>query len=259
VEGWIITPGVGEGPFPTVLYIHGGPHNAFGHIFFYDFLMLASAGYGVLFVNHRGSSGYGDEFCSQIVGHLGELEYQDLMAGVDVAISQGLADPDRLGCCGLSGGGHLTCWIVGHTDRFKAAVAENPISNFVSLYGVKSNGVSLCVEELGGHPHEIPDVYRSASPITYAHRCTTPTLLIQGEVDRSCPPEQSEQFYAVLKANGCTVEMLRLPNSGHVGTLLGPLASRLAQNEALLEWMNRYLVDASVGSRGLEYARGDYG
>jgi dipeptidyl aminopeptidase/acylaminoacyl peptidase len=225
------------------LYIHGGPHNAFGHIFFFEFLVLAGAGYAVLFINHRGSSGYGDRFCSQTIGNLGNLEYQDMMAAVDYVVDKGLADPDRLGCCGLSGGGHLTCWIVGHTERFKAAVAENPITNFVSFYGVSANGVRIAVDELGGHPHEIPNVYRRCSPITHAHRCTTPTLLIQGENDRNCPPEQSEQFYTALKANGCPTEMLRLPNGVHTGSLLGPPIVRRTQDEALLEWMNRYVLD----------------
>ena len=103
-------------------------------------------------------------------------------------------------------------------------------------------GPWFSVEELGGQPHEIPEVYRRCSPITYAHRCKTPTLMIQGESDYRCPPEQSEQFYSVLKANGCTVEMLRLPSSPHGGSIGGPPAIRRAQNEALLGWMNRYVL-----------------
>jgi len=241
VEGWIMTPAAGEAPYPTVLYIHGGPHSAFGHVFSFDFQMLAGAGYAVLFVNHRASTGYGDDFSTRIVGDWGNLDYEDLMAGVDHAIERGIADPGRLGCCGLSGGGNLTCWIVGHTDRFKAAVPENPVTNFRSFYGVSDIGPWFAVRELGGHPHEIPEVYARCSPITYAHNCTTPTLLIQGENDYRCPAEQSEQFYAILKANGCTVEMLRLPESPHVGSIGGPPAIRRAQNEALLEWMNRFI------------------
>jgi dipeptidyl aminopeptidase/acylaminoacyl peptidase len=117
------------------------------------------------------------------------------MAGVDTVIERGLADPDRLGCCGLSGGDNLTCWIVGRTHRFKAAVPENPVTNFHSFYGVSDIGPWFAVQELGGMPHEIPDVYRRCSPITHAHRCKTPTLLIQGEHDWRCPAEQSEQFF----------------------------------------------------------------
>ena len=146
-----------------------------------------------------------------------------------------------MGVCGLSGGGNLSCWIVGHTDRFKAAVPENPVTNWVSFYGVSDIGPWFSTRELGGHPHEIPEVYRRCSPITYAHNCTTPTLLVQGESDYRCPAEQSEQFYTVLKANGCVVEMLRLPESPHAGSIEGDPAIRKAQNEALLEWMDRYV------------------
>ena len=242
VEGWIIKPGIGQAPYPTILYIHGGPHSAFGHMFSFDFQMLAGAGYAVLFVNHRASTGYGDEFATAIKGDWGNLDYKDLMAGVDVAIEKGIANPDRLGCCGISGGGNLSCWIVGQTDRFKAAVPENPVTNWQSFYGVSDIGPWFAVEEMGGLPHEIPEVYRRCSPITFAHRCTTPTLLVQGEHDWRCPAEQSEQFYAVLKANGCTVEMLRLPNSPHAGSIGGLPILRRAQNEALLGWMNRYVL-----------------
>jgi dipeptidyl aminopeptidase/acylaminoacyl peptidase len=242
VEGWIMKPCIDKAPYPTVLYIHGGPHSAFGHMFSFDFQMLAGAGYAVLFLNHRASTGYGDAFSTQIVGDWGNLDYKDLMAGVDFVIERGIADPDRLGCCGISGGGNLSCWIVGQTDRFKAAVPENPVTNWVSFYGVSDIGPWFARKEMGGLPHEIPEVYRRCSPITYAHRCATPTLLVQGEADYRCPAEQSEQFYAVLKANGCVVEMLRLPNSPHAGSIVGPPILRRAQNEALLNWMNCYVL-----------------
>ena len=241
VEGWILKPAPGTAPYPTVLYIHGGPHSAFGHTFSFDFHLLAGAGYAVLFVNQRGSTGYGDDFANRIIGDWGNLDYHDLMAGVDAAIEKGISDPDRLGVCGLSGGGNLSCWIVGQTDRFKAAVPENPVTNWVSFYGVSDIGVWFSTSELGGSPYEVPELYARCSPITYANRCKTPTLLIQGEHDWRCPPEQSEQFYTVLKAHGCTVEMLRLPDSPHAATIGGSLPVRRAHNEALLDWMRRYI------------------
>jgi dipeptidyl aminopeptidase/acylaminoacyl peptidase len=214
VEGWIMKPAVGRAPYPTVLYIHGGPHSAFGHV-----------------------------YCDW-----GHHDYEDLMAGVDHVVEKGIADPNRLGCCGLSGGGNLTCWIVGHTDRFKAAVPENPVTNFQSFYGVSDIGPWFAVRELGGLPHEIPEIYARCSPITYAHNCKTPTLLIQGENDYRCPAEQSEQFYAVLKSNGCLVEMLRLPDSSHVGSIAGSPRIRRAQNDALLGWMNRFILDSKAST-----------
>jgi dipeptidyl aminopeptidase/acylaminoacyl peptidase len=245
LEGWYLKPVSGNPPYPTILYIHGGPHSGWGHIFSFDFQMLAGARYGVLLVNQRGSTGYGDEFANQIIGDWGNLDYRDLMSGVDYAIQQGLADPDRLGVCGLSGGGNLTCWTVAHTGRFKAAVPENPVTNWVSMYGVSDISAWFACEELGGKPYEIPEVYARCAPISYAHHCKTPTLLVQGEADYRCPAEQSEQFYTVLKANGCTVEMLRLPDSSHMGSITGPTYIRRAQNMALLEWMNRYILGKS--------------
>ena len=242
VEGWLLKPPAATPPYPTILYIHGGPHHGWGRVFSFDFQMLAGAGFAVLLVNYRGSTGYGDEFSSATNGpHHMELEYEDLMAAVDHAVGEGLADPDRLGVCGLSYGGYLSCWIVGHTDRFKAAVPENALANRASWWGVSDIGVAH-PESVGGHLFDVPDAYRRCSSLTYAHRCRTPTLLIVGERDLRVPTEQSEQFYTTLKASGCNVEMLRLPGSPHSGSIGGPLEIRRAQNEALLDWMNRYVL-----------------
>ncbi|MFZ0217412.1 MAG: S9 family peptidase [Candidatus Dormiibacterota bacterium] len=242
VEGWFLEPRGGSAPHPTVLYIHGGPHGAFGHAFHADMQRLAGAGYGVLLANHRASTGYGDAFANQVVGDWGNHDYLDLMAAVDRAIELGLADADRLGVCGLSGGGNLTCWIVGQTNRFKAAVPENPVTNFISMFGVQDIGIWFAQAETGGAPHAVQETYLRMSPITNAHRCTTPTLLVQGESDMRCPPEQSEQFYATLTLAGCPVEMLRLPGVPHAGAINGPLPIRRAQNEALVEWMDRWIL-----------------
>ena len=244
VEGWFMKPVIGEAPYPAILYIHGGPHAAYGYGFHFDFQMLAGAGYGVLFLNHRASTGYGDSFSTAIKGDWGNLDYQDLMTGVDHAIALGLADADRLGVCGTSGGGNLSCWIVGQTHRFKAAVPQNPVADWRSFYGTSDIGIYFAVEQLGGHPHEIPEVYARCSPITYAHRCVTPTLLVQSELDWRCPAEQSEQFYSVLKANGCVVEMLRQPGGSHGASISGAVNLRRAHNDAMLDWFERYVMAA---------------
>lgn len=241
IEGWVMKPPVGEAPYPTILYIHGGPWGAFGHVFSFDFQMLAGAGYAVFFDNYRGSSGYGTDFGTAIQSAWGSLDYEDHMAGLDYLIDNGTADADRLGVCGLSAGGFGSCWIVGQTDRFKAAVPENPVTNLMSMYGVGDIG-NIIVRLMGGKPHEVMETYVKWSPITYAHRCNTPTLLIQSNDDHRCPPEQAEQFYTVLHDNGCPVEMVRIPNSSHIGAIAGPLAGRRAHNDALLDWMNRYIL-----------------
>jgi dipeptidyl aminopeptidase/acylaminoacyl peptidase len=242
VEGWFVKPVTGADHAPTILWIHGGPHSAQGNHFAFDSQVFAGAGYGVLFVNHRASTGYGDDFSTAIKGDWGNLDYHDLMAGVDYAIEQGLADADQLGCCGISGGGNLSSWIIGQTRRFRAAIPQNPVTNWQSFYGVSDIGVWFAVEELGGHPHEIPDVYAKCSPITYAHTCTTPTLMIQCEHDWRCPPEQSEQFYTVLKANGCTTEMLRQPGGSHGGSIYGTLPLRKAHLAHELRWFNQHIL-----------------
>ncbi len=240
IQGWLLLPNQGAPPYPTILYIHGGPHGWYGYQYGSDFQMLAGAGYAVLFVNPRGSTGYGDAFATALSGNWGVLDHKDLLDGVDQVIEAGFADPERLGICGLSYGGYLTCFTIGQTQRFKAAVAENPITDLVSRYGTADMGPWGSLSELGGKPQEVPEVYRRGSPIAYAHNCRTPTLLIQCEDDYRCPAGQAEQFYGHLKANGCTVEMLRIPASSHVASITGPNVQK-AQNEALLDWMQRHV------------------
>ena len=241
IEGWLMRPTTGEPPYPTVLYIHGGPWGAFGYVYSFDFQMLAGAGYAVLFTNYHGSSGYGSEFGTALQENWGRPDFEDHMASLDYWIDQGVVDGNRLGVAGISAGGYGSCSVITRTDRFKAAVPENPVTNLQTLYAISDIG-PLMADFLGGAPHEAPQTYARCSPITNAHRCTTPTLLIQGEADFRCPPDQSEQFYNTLKANGCIVEMLRLPDSPHIGSIAGPAHVRRAQNDALLGWMNRYVL-----------------
>ena len=240
VEAWFLAPSHRLGPVPTVLYIHGGPFGATGYGFRYDFHLLAAYGFGVLFANFRGSTGYGEPFTQAIVGDWGGRGYPDHIGAVDAAIARGFADPHRLGVWGHSHGGFATCWIVGHTQRFKAAVAQAGFVNFATLYYL-SDIPEIFSHDLGGRPHEIPDVHRACSPISYAHRCRTPTLLLHGEEDLRCPISEAEQFHRVLEDVGCTTELFRIPECSHSGDSTGPLSARSAQNEALLRWFERYL------------------
>ena len=243
IEGWVMKPTTGiEAPYPTILYIHGGPTGAFGQTFSFDFQMLAGAGYAVLFINPQGSSGYGSEFATSIFADWGNRDYRDLMAGLDLIIEKGIADPDRLGVSGISYGGYMTSWILGHTDRFKAAIPENPVTDLFSLYGTSDVSAWLCGKAFGGKPYEMPEIFNKCSPITYAHTCTIPTLLLQGEADYRCPIGQSEELYTILKANGCVVEMVRFPNSAHTMSINGSPLMRKTQNEEILKWMNRYVL-----------------
>ena len=145
--------------------------------------MLASAGFSVLIINYRGSSGYGTDFASAILRNVGAVELSDLQDGIDHAIGLGLVPEDRVGCMGLSWGGFLTCWAVSHSKRFRAAVSENPITDWVSFAGTSDIGPRFVRHFFGGLPHEDPEIFRRCSPLTLAHTATTPTLLIQGEAD----------------------------------------------------------------------------
>ncbi|MFE2871153.1 prolyl oligopeptidase family serine peptidase [Embleya sp. NPDC059259] len=257
VQGKLLRPADAVGALPTVLLIHGGPKSAYGEVYVTDAHILCGAGFGVLMVNPRGSRGYGVEFADAIIGAWGHDDLDDLMAAVDFAVDEGWADPARLGVAGLSYGGYMSSWIVGHTDRFKAAVIENPVTDFSSLYGTSDIGLGFLPDVLGALPETDPDRYRRLSPITTAHTCTTPTLLIQGERDHRCPPEQSKQFYSVLRRAGCVAEMLMLPDASHEGSISGPVPVRRAQNEALVDWMVRHVKESNPARRDAAGAPGD--
>jgi dipeptidyl aminopeptidase/acylaminoacyl peptidase len=241
IQGWALTPSGEAGQWPTVLYIHGGPYAAIGSVYMIDFQLLVGAGFAVVVHNFRGSRGYGHEFMEKIVGAWGPAGAPDHHATVDEAVRLGIADPDRLGVCGHSHGAFATCWLVGTSDRFKAAVAENGSTDWTTTY--QNTDWPYFVEaELGGTPSDVPEKYRELSPLTYAPACKTPVLFVVGENDLRCPPVEAEQYYRVLKSNGVPTEMLRLPDTGHLGTWEGPSAARMAQNEALVDWFERYLT-----------------
>jgi dipeptidyl aminopeptidase/acylaminoacyl peptidase len=239
-EGWHLARRDREAPQPTVMFIHGGPFLSVGHIFRFDFHLLASNGFAVLFANFRGSVGYGNSFSRAIMGDWGARGYLDHMSAAETAVSRGMADPDHLGVWGASHGGFATAWIVGHTTRFRAAVAESSITNFSTLYYL-SDDPDVFARDLGGRPDEIPEVYRSHSPLAYAACCRTPTLLLHGENDLRCPMAEAEQFYRALHDANCVTELVIVPGMTHIGDSIGPLAARKGQNEALLDWFQRYL------------------
>jgi dipeptidyl aminopeptidase/acylaminoacyl peptidase len=241
IEGWVLKPAFGAAPYKTLLFIHGGPHGAYGCTFNEDMQEMAGAGYAVAFANPRGSTNYGDAFSTAIIGVWGRPETEDFNAFLDALIARGVADPNALGVTGVSGGGHLSGWLIGHTDRFKAAVPEQGVYNMFSMYGVSDAGFALISLEMGGPPHEQVQRYWELSPIAYAHLCKTPTLLIQGEDDVRCPMEQAEQFFTVLKLNGCEVELLRLKGCNHALHMFGPPPLRRTRMDAMKDWFGRHI------------------
>lgn len=240
LEGWILMPSDDVGPHATLLCLHGGPFATFPYAFHEDFLELVGGGYAVAFTNQRGSTGYGDELAQAIVGRWGEPELADISAFLDALIAAGDADPQRLAVTGFSAGGHLTAWLIGQTNRFKAAIAEQGYYNMVSMYGV-SDATIVIEQILLGPPHEQPELYWRLSPVAYAHRVTTPTLLIQGEDDIRCPMEEAEQYYTVLRRNGCDAELLRLKGCKHAAEVVGATDLRRARVSAIRDWLHRYL------------------
>ena len=243
VEGWgLIPPGRPKGGRPAVLAIHGGPKTAYGAAFLIEFQMLAGAGIAVLYSNPRGSDGYGEEWAHAVHGHYGERDYQDLMEFVDRALRAGLGlSRRRLGVSGGSYGGFMTNWIVGHTNRFRAAVSQRGISNWVSFFGTSDIGYFFNPEHVGGLPWADPGQYVEKSPLTYAAQVHTPLLLTHGEQDLRCPIEQAEQFFIYLKRLGRTVKLARFPDENHELSRSGSPNRRMERLRLILEWFKERL------------------
>jgi dipeptidyl aminopeptidase/acylaminoacyl peptidase len=251
VEGWLL-PGRGRGRRPTILQIHGGPHALYGNAFMHEFQLLAARGYNVLYTNPRGSRGYGERFCSEIAGAWGELDYRDLMAAVDAVVARPDVDGARLGVAGGSYGGFMTNWIVGHTDRFKAAISMRGLSSFLSFYGTSDIGTFFGERELLGTPHEQLERYLRMSPISYVDQIQTPILILHGEQDLRCPLEQAEQLFVALRRRGKTAALLRFPEESHNMSRRGRPDRRLLRLERILAWLDRWLLNEETGGRKQE-------
>jgi len=243
IQGWWMKPvGAVHGKrYPVVLEIHGGPHAMYGHGFFFEFQLLAAEGYGVIYANPRGSHGYGQEFVRAVVGHYGEDDYADLLAAVDHAENSAWVDASRLGVTGGSYGGFMTNWIVGHTGRFRAAVTQRSISNWLSFHGVSDIGYFFVEQELGSNPLSDPDRLARLSPASYARDITTPLLILHSEQDMRCPMEQAEQLFMLLKQLGKETELVRFPASNHNLSRGGRPALRVERLRRIVEWFQRHM------------------
>jgi dipeptidyl aminopeptidase/acylaminoacyl peptidase len=239
LDGWRMRANASDA-HPAILEIHGGPHAAYGDAFFLEFQLLAAAGFDVVFCNPRGSQGYGDAFARGLTKDWADPAFDDCMDVLDDAIGRGGIDVARLGVAGGSYGGYLTAWTVGHTDRFKAAIAMRPAINLESLWGTSEVGRML-EHELGCRPLDGGDLYRRCSPLTYADAIRTPLLLIHAEHDFRCPIEQSEQLFTALKTRGAHVEFLRFADSDHGLSRSGRPRLRVARLTAIVDWFVRHL------------------
>lgn len=250
VQGWIVKPrGFQEGEkYPTCIQIHGGPRGAYGYKLDgaeHEFQVLADHGYAVVYTNPRASVGYGEQFAGLISGAWGERDYMDIMEATDYVIENySYVDPERLGVLGGSYGGFMTNWIVGHTDRYKAAVTMRCISNWYSFHGTSDIGwMTLPTHELinGNDPWDDPELCMEKSPITYVKNMTTPLLIIHSEQDYRCPIEQGEQLYIALKKLGRTTEFVRFPGEPHGLSRMGKPKHRRERLQHIVRWFDRYL------------------
>jgi dipeptidyl aminopeptidase/acylaminoacyl peptidase len=240
VPGWILLPaGYQRGQkVPTILEIHGGPYTSYGPSFSTDYQLFASAGYAVLFPNVRGSTGYGEAFADGIEKTYPMPNEKDLMASVDAAVAAGLADPDNLFITGGSGGGLLTAWMTGHTQRFKAASVQKPVINWTSQ-ALVADGVGYFGRYwMGAEPWERPESYWQRSPLSLAGKVKTPTLVVVGGDDLRTPTAEAEQWYAALRVQGVPAMLVKVPGAPH--SLDGRPSQAAARVAAITAWFDRY-------------------
>lgn len=243
IEGWFIRPlDFEEGQkYPLLLYVHGGPHLAFGNALFHEFQVHAAAGYGVLYVNPRGSSSYGEEFTAAVRRHFGENDFQDIMHAADLAASWEWVDETRMGILGGSYGGFMTNWVITHTDRFAAACTQRCISNVYSFAGSSDIGPEFSQDEFGTLPWLDEELLMSKSPIRYVQNIKTPTLILHPEADHRCPIEQSEQLYTALVMLGVPTKLVRFPDENHELSRSGQPQRRVNRMHHIVDWFDRYL------------------
>ena len=254
VDAWIVRPaGFEKGKkYPTLLTIHGGPFSQYGTGYFDEVQVYAGAGYVVLFSNPRGGSGYSEAHGRAIRGPIdgggsgwGGVDYEDLMGVVDTALEKfDFIDPERLGVMGGSYGGYMTSWIIGHTNRFKAALSERAVNSLVSMYGSSDIGW-VFHQQFGGPMWDNVDEWLRMSPATYARDIETPLLIVHSENDLRCNIEQGELYFNLLRVLGKDVELLRFPAESHELSRSGSPLHRVMRFEAILEWFGRYLSPGS--------------
>ena len=240
IQGWIAKPpGFDPGKkYPLILEIHGGPFADYGDRFGAEIQLYAAAGYVVVYVNPRGSTSYGEEFGNLIHHAYPGHDYDDLMSAVDAVIARGYVDPDNLFVTGGSGGGVLTAWIVGKTDRFRAAVSAKPVINWHSFVLTADAAPFFYRYWFPAPPWERPDEYLKRSPLSLVGNVKTPTMLLTGERDYRTPISESEQFYQALKIRRVDAALVRIPDAPHAIIVRPSLL--IAKVNYILAWFEKY-------------------
>lgn len=243
LQGWILYPPEfdPDTTYPSILEIHGGPHLQYGNLFMHEFTYLAAHGYIVYFCNPRGGQGYGEKHALAIDNGWGTVDYDDLMAFTDLVAKRPYIDQSRRGVTGGSYGGYMTNWIIGHTDRFAAAVTQRCVSNLTSMFGSSDFNWSLQREFGDVPPWENIENWWDRSPIAHIGNAKTPTLVIHSESDFRCDIEQGEQVYVALKRLGVDTEFVRFPDESHGLSRGGRTDRRIERLERIRGWFDRYL------------------
>ncbi|MFL5551644.1 MAG: prolyl oligopeptidase family serine peptidase [Gemmatimonadaceae bacterium] len=239
VDGWIVKPAAFDQTrkYPLIMEIHGGPHGAYTSGFNFSFQNFAANGFVVLYTNPRGSTGYGSAFGNAIEHAYPSVDYDDLMAAVDTVIGRGYIDTRSMFVGGCSGGGVLSSWVIGHTQRFAAAAVRCPVIDWVSMAG--QTDIPLFTYNFFDAPFwEKPEQWLKQSPLMYVGHVTTPTLIMTGELDRRTPIPQSEEYYAALKMRGVPTTLLRFEGEYH-GT--GSKPSNFMRTQLyMMSWYKRW-------------------
>lgn len=238
VEGFIIMPDK-EGKVPAILDIHGGPKTVYGAVYYHEMQVWASLGYAVFFCNPRGSDGKGDAF-ADLRGKYGQIDYDDFMAFTDYVLNNYSIDLDKLYITGGSYGGFMTNWAISQTHRFKAAVTQRSISNWLSFYGTSDIGSTFGVDQTGGHPLHDRDKLWDQSPLKHALKIKTPLRFIHSDQDYRCPVEQAQQLYAVLRNNGVDTDLIWFKNENHELSRSGKPHARIKRLHAIQDWFKKY-------------------
>ena len=241
VPAWILLPAgyQQDKPLPMILEIHGGPYASYGSHFSADYQLYNSAGYAVLYTNPRGSTGYGQKFADGIEKTYPDSDYDDLMAAVDAAVASGMADPNNLFVTGGSGGGILTAWIIGKTNRFKAAAAQKPVINWTSMALTADGPNFFGPYWLGALPWENYQSYWARSPLSQMAKVKTPTLVVVGSEDYRTPVSEAEQLYTALKLVHVPTMLVKVPDASHGGIAARP-SQAAAKASAIIAWFDKY-------------------
>ena len=254
IESWVQKPPDFDPSkkYPMILDIHGGPHAAYGYVFDHEFQWMAAKGYVVLYPNPRGSTTYGEDFANIIQFHYPGDDYKDLMAATDDVIKRGFVDTSKLGVTGGSGGGLLTNWVVGQTDRFAAAVAQRDIADW-SNFWYTADFTLFQPTWFRKAPFEDPADFKARSPITYIERVKTPMMFIEGEADYRTPPTAGgEMMFRALKYRHVPAVMVRFPDESHELSRSGKPWHRVERLEHIVGWFDHWLM----GVAKPEYERG---